>query len=149
MNNVVQVENMGNLKGMKDIVSKDNGKGNKAANNQEYGGVVNKDGSITESPAGPVRNPKTDANAEITHTTTSTTRSTFHSHPSGYISETVNTGGVLGGSQTTTWSWTQGPSGVDVSGAKGTNYVFGMGSSKVYVYDKTGVIAVFPQKSIK
>ncbi len=154
MNNVVEIENMGTLKEMKDIVSKDNGKGGTSdANNREYGGTVSKDSKVSESEPGPVRNPQKDAFADVTHKVNSQTKSDFHSHPSGEISQTTTSGGNVpgfGSSSTQTWNWMQGPSSDDVKGSgSNVNYTFGMRSGTVYIYNSTGVVATMPIKKIK
>lgn len=139
---------------MVDIVNQDNGRGGTSdANNREYGGVVNMDGTVSQSPVGEVASPKKHSHASINHSINSQTKSTFHSHPSGQIVEGTGanrnsaTGGstTLGGS-TTTYSFQQAPSSVDVNGSTRTNYVFGRSSGRVYIYSGNGVIATIPQK---
>jgi RHS repeat-associated protein len=139
MNNVVEIEPMSTLKQMKTEVSKDNGKGGtSAANNTEYGGLVFKHIAIPAKP-GPASDPSKRKNASIS----STLDLTFHSHPSG--TKKVN----LGGGGTGIASWVQPPSNTDISNAKGTQYVFGMQSKTLYIYNKSGVIATVPQSIIK
>ncbi|TYR36323.1 RHS repeat-associated core domain-containing protein [Sphingobacterium phlebotomi] len=129
--------------GMVDIVNKDSGKGGtSAANNREYGGVV-RDGKIIESPMGPVGNPKTDLSASVTHPSVRAGDITFHSHPSGQIVEGPGSS-TIGGS-TTTYQWGRAPSGHDIRGAGGNEYVFSRGNGTVYIYNRSGVVVTIPQ----
>lgn len=152
--NSVEIEgSQATRQSMVDIVNQDNGRGGtKAANNREYGGTVNNDGTVTESPAGAVASPKNNSHASISHTITGSTKSTFHSHPSGQVVEGTganrnSTGGstTLGGS-TTTYSFQKAPSPTDVNGSRRTNYVFSRSNGRVYIYSGNGVIATVPQK---
>jgi len=131
-----------NRQSMVDIVSADNGKGRTSdANNREYGGST-QNGTVVAAPAGDVANPAISSNASITLPMGTTT---FHSHPSGTVVISPP-GGTIGGT-TTTHSFNQFPSSVDVSNAGGnTHYVFGRGDGKVYVYTSSGVQAVIPMK---
>ncbi|MEC5174222.1 DUF6443 domain-containing protein [Chryseobacterium nepalense] len=141
---------------MVDIVNQDNGKGGTSdANNREYGGRIKKDGTVVESPMGPVRDPATDPNASITITTYGN-QSTFHSHPSGSKTESSTSNNILGssssatiGGTTTTSGYKNAPSfkGGDVQNS-GTaiNYVFSRSIGTVYIYNNTGVKATIPQK---
>jgi RHS repeat-associated protein len=148
-NNTVEIEGMSNMQEMYGIVSQDNGnRGTGDANNREYGGTISKDNKVSETPAGAVASPKTDSEASITHTTTSQTKTTFHSHPSGQVVEGPGSS-TIGGS-TTTYSFMQGPSKSDVKNA-GTpmQYVFGRSSGTVYIYNKAGIVATLPSKVFK
>lgn len=124
---------------MVNIVNQDDGKGGTSdANNREYGGVVNRDGTVKQATPGAVGNPLTDRNVSITLTTYYENQTTFHGHPSGTRTEGNMTG-----------SWRQAPSnrGGDVQhGGAGRNYVFGRGNSTIYIYNNTGVQATIPQK---
>src|SRR5690606_27503017 len=113
--------------------------GTSDANNREYGGSINRDGTVTQAPAGAVGNPLVNPNVNITLTTTFENQSTFHSHPSGTRTEGNTTG-----------SWIQPPSyrGGDVQNSgSAVNYVFGRGNGTVYIYNNQGVIATIPQKN--
>lgn len=151
--NSVEIEGSATTRqAMVDIVNQDNGRGGTSdANNREYGGTVSNDGTVTESPAGAVASPKLHSSASITHTITASTKSTFHSHPSGQIvegtgaSSGTSSGTTLGGS-TTTYSFQKAPSAPDVSGSTRTNYVFSRSNGRVYIYSGNGVIATIPQK---
>jgi RHS repeat-associated protein len=78
---------------------------------------------------------------------------TFHSHPSGTVTvgnnPSPNSGSTIGGSSTV-YSFDQPPSTADIKKAiartfvTGNNYVLGMGSKTVYIYNGSGVIATFP-----
>ncbi len=114
----------------------------------EYGGTVGKDGTVTAATPGSVADPTKDCHATIEITTDRNTRSTFHSHPSGNV---VNAppAGTIGGS-TTTYGFTQGPSSIDVNNVGNrTGYVFARGNGTVYIYNKTGVVASMPDKSLR
>ncbi len=133
--------------GMVDIVNQDDGRGGTGdANNREYGGVIKTDGTVAQSPAGPVANPLTDPNAHI-DIASFDFQSTFHSHPSGNISSGPGSNTI--GGTTTSASFRNAPSntGGDVanSGSK-VNYVFSRGNGVVYIYNNSGVQATIPQK---
>ena len=123
---------------MVDIVNQDNGRGGtKDANNREYGGSINRDGTVTQATPGDVGNPLENSRVSITLTTTFSNQSTFHSHPSGTRAEGNRTG-----------SWVQSPSNIDgdiQNSRTAVNYVFGRGSGNVYIYNNQGVIATMPQ----
>lgn len=134
---------------MVNTVNNDNGRGGTSdANNREYGGVV-RNGEVIVSPAGPVGNPKTDLNAFVTHPDVRTGDILFHSHPSGQIIEGAgaNSSGTTIGGTTTTYQWGLAPSTHDVRNASGTGYVFSRRNGTIYIYNSSGVIATFPQKS--
>jgi RHS repeat-associated protein len=105
---------------MVDIVNQDNGRGGTSdANNREYGESINRDGTVTQAPAGAVGNPLVNSNVSITLRTTFENQSTFHSHPSGTRTEGNTTG-----------SWIQPPSyrrGDVQNSSSAVNYVFGRG----------------------
>ncbi|MCE7057201.1 hypothetical protein LZF95_21145 [Algoriphagus sp. AGSA1] len=142
-NSVEIIGDAGTRQGMVNIVNQDNGRGGTSdANNREYGGVV-RNGAVIESPMGPVGNPKTDLSASVTHPDVMTGDITFHSHPSGQIVEGPGSGTI--GGTTTTYKWGRAPSGHDVRGASGNEYVFSRGNGAVYIYNKSGVVATIPQ----
>jgi hypothetical protein len=137
---------------MVDVANQDNGKGGTAdANNREYGGVVKTDGTVSQSPAGPVSDPTVNKNAHI-DIASFDFQSTFHSHPSGTksVSSTGSSpfGGTTLGGTTTSGYFNSAPSykGGDIenSGSK-VNYVFSRSNGTVYMYNNTGVIATIPQ----
>jgi RHS repeat-associated protein len=149
MNNLVEIENVSTLKEMNSITLQDTGKGGTSdANNREYGGTLSKTSVVSESTPGPVVNPKKDSEASITHTVTSDTKTTFHSHPSGSVSEGPPIGTI--GGNTCTWSFQQGPSSYDIknSGSQ-VKYVFARGDKVLYIYNNTGVIATMPTNVLK
>ncbi|GAB6013507.1 RHS repeat domain-containing protein [Viscerimonas tarda] len=126
-----------NRQAMVTEVSKDNGKGGTAdANNREYGGSI-ENGKVVAATPGAVANPSVDESASIM---LPVGNPTFHSHPSGTRSEVVKEG--------TRNSWfNQPPSTTDKDNAgTHTNYVFGRGNGKVYIYTSSGVHAVIPFK---
>lgn len=131
-----------NRQAMVNEISKDNGNGGtNASNNKEYGGSI-KNGSVVTATPGAVANPSVQSIANIV---LPGGVPTFHSHPSGNILNSPPPGTI--GGTTTTYSFNQFPSSVDVGGAGGyTNYVFGRGDGKVYIYTSSGIQAVIPLK---
>ncbi|MFD2523346.1 RHS repeat domain-containing protein [Emticicia soli] len=150
--NTVQIENKAVMQQMQGVVSADNGKGGTSnANNREYGGAVN-NGTITVESPGDVANPKFDSHAHLNITTTAITRAQYHSHPSGQIEEGPKQGNgtIVMSGQINTFSFTQPLSNIDIDNiGNRTGYVFGMSSNQVYIYNKTGVVASFPAKTLK
>ena len=154
-NNVQEIEGSAtNRQAMVDIVSQDNGGGGTSdARNREYGGKIDGNNAVVESPPGPVSDPRYDTEAHITHTESRSDKSFFHSHPSGtFVTGPPSAGGAgsssttLGGT-TTTDKWRQAPSQPDIDGAgTRTNYEFGRGNGTVYIYNSTGVSATVPVK---
>ncbi|OPC33591.1 hypothetical protein BAX97_04650 [Elizabethkingia meningoseptica] len=154
-NSVEIVGSSDTRKAMINIVNQDDGKGGAAdANNREYGGRIKKDGTVIESPPGPVRDPAVNPNASIDITVYGN-QSTFHSHPSGSKTESSTSNNNFGGSSatlggtTTISGWGKAPSnqGGDIQNS-GTaiNYVFSRSNGTVYIYNNTGVKATIPQK---
>jgi RHS repeat-associated protein len=131
-----------NRQAMVNEVGRDNGKGGTAdANNREYGGSIENGKVVTVTP-GAVANPKTDATVNIL---LPSGVSTFHSHPSGTVVNAPSEGTI--GGTTTTYSFTQSPSPMDINAAgTNTHYVFGRSSGVVYVYTANGIQAVIPMK---
>jgi len=141
--NSIEIESsVSNRQAMVTEISKDNEKGGTDdSNNREYGGSI-QNGRIVLAEPGPIANPKTDAIASID---LPTGVSTFHSHPSGTIVE-YPPANTIGGS-TTTYSFIQQPSGIDISNAgTNTHYVFGRSSGNVSIYTSEGVQAIIPMK---
>lgn len=137
---------------MVNIIKKDNGSGGTSdANNREYGGIV-RDGKVIESKPGAVGNPQNNLNVSIEHSGVKNRDLLFHSHPIGYIVEGSGNKNVVGsgssvGELTTTYYWRQPTSQQDVSvGTQTTEYVFGRGNGKVYIYNKSGIISTILQK---
>lgn len=153
--NSVEIEGSSeNRQTMVDIVNKDDGSGGtKPENNREYGGVLNLEGTVQESPAGPVTNPLTSTQASITHKSYKS-ESTFHSHPSGTSSTGSKNNNSMGsstsiGGTTTDGYFRRAPSnaGGDIANSNSkVNYVFARSTGTVYIYNNTGVIATVPQK---
>jgi len=131
-----------NRQAMVNIVSADNGNGGKAdANNREYGGSI-QNGTVVAATPGAVANPAVQSSASIDLPIGTTT---FHSHPSGDVVVAPPTGTI--GGKTTTSSFNQFSSSVDVGNAGGqTHYVFGRGNNTVYIYNSSGVQAVVPMR---
>ncbi len=137
-------------------------------NNIEYGGTVDFYGNVTEAQHNTEpSNPKEDENAFINISKGATTRSSFHSHPSGSLIEyitfdenndgkpdTDNTGQII--RKPKTYSFVQAPSNIDQVNFSlpKYGYVFAMGSKdhggiNVYVYDANGIIGFFNFKLFK
>ena len=116
------------------IISQDSGKGGLGDNeNREFGGAI-KNGKVIEYEPGPV------SYGGTMQIGLPSEDSAFHGHASG--SYKVNIDGI-----TYTSTWVQPPSQSDINTA-GTlsRYVFGRGDKNVYIYNNTGVLAVFPDK---
>jgi len=133
--NSVEIE--GNVKtrqAMVDEVNRDNGMGGLSeANNREYGGYVNTDGTVRLETPGVSGTPT--SGKSISMRRDANTKTMFHSHPSG----------ADGGNR-----YRQGPSPEDISSAgagKRTEYVFGRGNGVITIYNGKGVIATMPQES--
>ena len=136
-------------KQMVDIVNQDSGTGGTSdENNREYGGVV-RDNEVKESPKGPVGNPLADDQVHIDHPDTKTGDVVFHSHPSGRAGDiNIETGATTDVMKTTrNGRWGQEPSLEDINNASGNEYVFARGSGKIYIYNKSGIVATMPHKS--
>ena len=137
--NSIEIESSSeNRQAMVNEVSRDNGNGGtNAANNREYGGSI-ENGKVVIATPGAVSNPASPDNASIK---LPSGVSTFHSHPSGTKTESVEGG--------TRNSWfNQHPSRTDITNSSSkTEYVFGRGDGKVYIYNKNGVQAVIPMKN--
>ncbi|MFS4493190.1 DUF6443 domain-containing protein [Maribacter sp. 2308TA10-17] len=142
MDNTVQIANADTQQEMLDHVSQDDGKGGvmteanlksmNSSNFKEFSGNIGDDGKVTGTTSGPVLLPmagfdQIEAGGSFD----------FHSHPSGQFMDTDGK----------TRGFTQPTSSKDIQGAQGTEYTLGMKSQKVYVYDKTGVIAIIPFKN--
>jgi RHS repeat-associated protein len=140
MKNVVEVEPTSVMKKMHDVVSKDDGQGGTSAkNNTEYGGLLFK-GTVVEHKPGPACDPSKGKPASIA---TSFLQIDFHSHPSGTKKIKLPGGG------TGTASWAQPPSHQDIKTANRTEYVYGMASQTIYIYNKSGVVATLPLKTFQ
>ena len=116
------------------IISQDSGESGLGDNeNREFGGAI-KNGKVIEYEPGPV------SHGGSMQIELPSEDSAFHSHASG--SYKVNIKGI-----TYTSTWVQPPSQSDINTA-GTlsRYVFGRGDKNVYIYNNTGVLAVFPDK---
>ncbi len=114
-------------------VSRDDGSGGTDPNNnREYGGVL-LDGEVILCPPGLVTDPSANASATITLPSQG---SSFHSHPSGIITDA-----------TTTYFFVQEPSDSDKATAGSViHYVFGRRDNTVYIYDSSGTLATIPDK---
>jgi len=134
MNNLVKLNNTATMVSMETIVAKDDGIGGTTANNnREYIGKISK-GKVIEDTPGAVGDPSSGRKAASTSTASPNERS-FHSHPSGRVDR---------------YAWGQPPSKRDIRTTTGTqNYVYGMRSRIIYVYNKTGVVATIPMGIFK
>lgn len=136
---------------MADVVSLDNGKGGTGdANNREYGGTIQNNGEVIPAEPGDVTSPRYSKTATVTIMTDENTKSTFHSHQSGTVTEReIVPAGTIKTPRTDTYSFAQTPSPQDLQGAQEgqTRYVFGRGDGNVYIYNSNGVQAVIPFKN--
>jgi hypothetical protein len=141
--NIIEIVDKDILQKMSDSIDDDGGKGNATANNREYGGRIDPDGTINLVLGDPGTPGKEDAVwIDIKGT------NTWHSHPSGASGDgaeeqpqkvgnsgTVTNGG--GGS-----NYMQGPSLRDQNRASFTlSYVFAMRTGIIYIYNNSGVVA--------
>jgi len=145
MRNVLYVGTRNMINEMVDHVSQDNGEGgSSSANNREYGGVITPNGRITSKTAGRVGDPsRPEANSITINLRVGD--SEFHSHPSGTKKVLFSDG------RTGTASWggnTQAPSPGDFVGSTSSqnNFVFGMRSKTIFIYNKDGIKATMPLK---
>ena len=137
MSNVTQIQSTDKMEAMVNSIKDDGTGGTKAANNKEYSGSFGGKNGVygtKESNAGKPSEGKplvTTGNVD------------FHSHPSGTEKITIK-------EESYTGSWAQPPSKQDisVSGNK-SQYVVGMSSGTIYIYNKTGVIATIPLSIFK
>ncbi|HXU27889.1 MAG TPA: hypothetical protein VN698_11715, partial [Bacteroidia bacterium] len=157
-NNSIAYDNSVAIEGKADVrqamvneVSKDNGKGGTSnANNREYGGIVDKDETVTTTKPGDVAKPKTDPDASINfQSVTDNTKILFHSHPSGTFvaggQQQAEPGSYSISTSTTVSHYVQAPSEIDISNiGNKTGYVFGMKSGTVYIYNSSGIQATIP-----
>ena len=116
------------------------------ANNREYGGYANVEGTAWKKldVISEVGNPQ---EGDIQIPGLEYNRIRFHSHPSGTISTGTNTlepgkATFTAGKMGETHSWVQTPSVADINRAGNTiNYVFGMGDKTLSVYNNEGIQA--------
>lgn len=134
MNNVVKINNDATMAAMDKIVSKDDGSGGTSPNNNtEYIGKISQ-GKVVEDPHGSAgdlssRQPAT------SNSTAAPNETSFHSHPSGTDGRSM---------------WQQPPSKQDIQNTTGRiNYVYGMRTGTIYIYNKSGVIATIPSGVFK
>jgi len=125
-----------------------NDKGTAPSNLHEYGAAISKDGTVGSIETGPTIDPKNQKYASVGITTDGNTKSIMHSHPSYFKQEGKAPSGTIQMSGTiTTIKYGQAPSDIDINNAGSrTNYVFGMRSGTVYIYNNKGVIATIPLK---
>ena len=153
-NNSVEIEaSQENRQEMMRIVSQDDGKNNRSDmekypnNFKEFGGYI-KDGKVIPLKAGEVTDPCVQSHAEIKDLPTDK-YSTFHSHPSGFCSETTDYG--AGNRITNSGKFQQPPSGeneeekgdLDNLLCNKNHYVFARGNGYVYIYNSEGIQAKF------
>ena len=134
--NIVFVGTTKRGKNMLNVIEDDGKGGSTPQNNREYFGTFNGDeveniGKSNIGIIGSVR-PVSKRRGKID----------FHSHPSGRQEILVN--GQMKGAH-----WIQPPSAQDISTAKVTEYVIGVGYGLIYRYDKDGINAIFPSMIFK
>ena len=138
--NVVEIEHMSVLRQVINKIPDDGGGGNYPQNNREYGGMIQSDNSLAFFEKGPFSNP---CSRGLSIRIRGDGKAEFHSHPSGtrfdIRFEDIYTCGFM-----------QAPSNEDVQAAgHRRGYVFGMANELVYVYDSSGIKAVFPFPATK
>jgi len=133
--NIIEIENMAVLRQVINKIPDDGKGGNYPNNNREFGGMIQNDNSLGFFEKGPFSNP---CSRGLSIKINGDGVAEYHSHPSGtrfdIRFEEVYTCGFM-----------QAPSKDDVQAAgHRRGYVFGMGNELVYVYDSSGIKAVFP-----
>jgi RHS repeat-associated protein len=145
--NSVEIEgNATTRQSMVDVANND--KGNEPSNLHEYGAAISKNGTVGPTEIGPTIDPVNQKYAEVSITTDGDTKSIMHTHPSYSKEEGRAPAGTIkmSGSITTT-QYAQAPSDRDIANAGSrTNYVFGMRTKTVYIYNTNGVQATIPLK---
>jgi RHS repeat-associated protein len=136
MKNIAYVGTETQVNNMLDIVGDNGTRGELPINNREYGGKINKDGNVIGANPGPIMDPMIPQAANIEINAARGEKS-FHSHPSG----TKLDGKFIRG-----WgSRTQAPSGTDIkTSTSNSEYVFGMRSYTLFLYNSKGVYATMP-----
>ena len=152
--NFIQILPVELLKEAYNTIQDDGTGGSIAANNREYGGYANANGTAWEvmNIVSEIGNPKEQDCLQICGLMYD--RIKFHSHASGEIQEGGTNGSEIGTytfSQRTihSYSWNQYPSAADINrAANQTNYVFGMGNGTLSVYNRHGIQATIPLKGL-
>jgi RHS repeat-associated protein len=137
MKNVVKLQDTKILKAMLNSIKGDNTGGTSNENNREYGGRFGQKGIYgkVQSQVGVLSLEKSTL-LKLEGTVD------YHSHPSGNRK-------LTSGGKNYTASWQQPPSKQDISVANGYNYVVGMGSGVIYIYNRYGVVATIPISTFK
>jgi uncharacterized repeat protein (TIGR01451 family) len=150
--NTVEIEaSATNRQAMVTIVEQDNGRKSPTDpnNNREFGGnIINN--VVVQATPGIVSILGVDKKAQIQLLSAGIG---FHSHPSGYKSETKKEGNVEGmsSSEETTDMWLNAPSNIggDIQNASKDGrigYVFARRNKIIYIYNKQGVMATIPHE---
>ncbi len=142
MSNIVQIANSDTQQQMLDHVNQDDNSGKvisaenlsemNSNNFREFSGNLDSNGNVVDKNVGPTVLPTKDVEQIEAGGSFD-----FHSHASGQYRDSD---GLIR-------TPTQAPSSNDIRGAKGTEYGFGMKSRKVYIYNRSGVIAIIPFKN--
>lgn len=135
--NIVEIENMAVLRRIIYKIPDNSGGGNYEDNNREFGGMILADNSLAFFTKGRVSHP---CSRGLAVTIPGDGIAEYHSHPSGTRFD-VN----IHFQQVLTCEFVQAPSKEDVQAVNHRRgYVFGMGKELIYVYDNSGIKAVFP-----
>lgn len=133
MNNIVRIESVSILRKMKAVIKDDGTGGPSAANNKEYGGIVDQNGQIKNVVVGQARDPETNTPAHV-RLNISGARSVFHSHPSSLY---LKNGITMGSSST--------PSETDFKSiGSSMGYIFQMRKKEIIVFDQEKVQTFIP-----
>lgn len=132
MKNLVKLRSSKVMRKMINSIKDDGNGGESHENNREYGGNFSNNG-VKDLAQGPIGDPSNGQPASIS----STNGLKFHSHPSGSKHFVLN-------GQRKLAQWRQPPSRKDINTANGREYVIGMNSRIIYIYNRTGVIATIP-----
>jgi hypothetical protein len=124
---------------LKQALNDDGTGGANPLNNQEHYGKIGFLGEVFGTGSGPVADPARSGSAESPFAEDGNNyKSRFHTHPRG----------TSRNAQGNPRHFIQPPSPTDISNAgHRTNYVFGRGEGKTYIYNGTGIQAVIPTSS--
>jgi RHS repeat-associated protein len=139
MQNVTQIESPDRMTAMINSIGDEGNGGTNSANNREYSGYFGGRSGVRNTATSNSGRP---SQRQPLRTET-IEGADFHSHPSGTERFTIN-------GQSYTGSWQQPPSRQDINVSSNRNqYVVGMGTGLIYVYNRRGVVATIPIATFK
>jgi hypothetical protein len=152
--NVVPILDKGSIRKMLDTIRATYKVTKRKKKFREYGGLINRDTTFTCQRGKPT-NPRDPENEGLEMNLG--VIGNYHSHPDGYDVETIRGRDPFGHDKvsfsdstiTRMYHFIQGPSNKDQYFIKDkAGYVFGMASELVYLFDKSGVVATLPFRSL-